>query len=606
MRTYGTVKLAQEGEAEPGAKRRRGAVWLIKAEPHVMVRIKRHFARVNAAHVGAVWIADSDEVARDLEWFCERYPLEFDPAARAHLERRARDHRERETAIQAVLAGTYQALLRFDLALPPRDYQKVAAEMLLRTGRLLLADDVGLGKTASAIATFCDPRTLPALVVTLTHLPRQWEAEIKRFAPHLRTHILKSTRPYPLDETSRRRRPTRQGALSLPVPSTFPDVIVTSYSKLAGWATALAPHIRSIVFDEVQELRTGPGTDKYEAAVHLAGSAGFRLGMSATPIYNLGSEIHSVVNALAPDSLGTREEFIREWCTDAQWRVNAEGQTSVKGAIADPKAFGLYLRDQGLMLRRTRADVGRELPPLTRVQHVVDCDTDALDAVAGDAARLAEIILAQGGKPLEKMEAAGELDWKLRQATGIGKAPFVADFVRLLVESGEKVVLYGWHHAVYDIWRERLKDLSPVFYTGAESVTQKEAAKAAFVSGDAKVLVMSLRAGAGVDGLQGCCRCVVKGELDWSPGVHEQAEGRVYRDGQGDSVTVYYMVSEEGSDPEVSAALNLKTGQIAGIRDPSASLVAKLQADPDRMRKLAAAYLARRSDEKRPDERKTA
>jgi hypothetical protein len=47
----------------------------------------------------------------------------------------------------------------------------------------------------------------------------------------------------------------------------------------------------------------------------------------------------------------------------------------------------------------------------------------------------------------------------LRQATGIAKAPFVADFVRLLVESGEKVLLYGWHREVYSIWRDKLKDL---------------------------------------------------------------------------------------------------------------------------------------------------
>ena len=276
-------------------------------------------------------------------------------------------------------------------------------------------------------------------------------------------------------------------------------------------------------------------------------------------------ETDRVVGDDPGDALGTREEFVREWCANAQWKVDGTGQTSVKGAIADPKAFGIYLRDQGLMLRRTRAEVGRELPPLTRVRHVVDCDTGALDAVAGDAARLAQIILAQGGKGIDKMEAAGELDWRLRQATGIGKAPFVADFVRLLVESGEPVVLYGWHHAVYDIWRERLADLNPVFYTGTESVTQKDAAKAEFIAGRAKVLVMSLRAGAGIDGLQGCCKTVVKGELDWSPGVHEQAEGRVYRDGLRDPVMVYYLVSDEGSDPEVSASLNLKTGQIAGM-----------------------------------------
>jgi SNF2 family DNA or RNA helicase len=41
--------------------------------------------------------------------------------------------------------------------------------------RFLLADEVGLGKTCSAITAMSQPGTLPALVVTLTHLPQQWK-----------------------------------------------------------------------------------------------------------------------------------------------------------------------------------------------------------------------------------------------------------------------------------------------------------------------------------------------------------------------------------------------------------------------------------------------
>jgi hypothetical protein len=44
----------------------------------------------------------------------------------------------------------------------------------------------------------------------------------------------------------------------------------------------------------------------------------------------------------------------------------------------------------------------------------------------------------------------GDFDWKMRQATGIAKAPYVAEFVKLLLESEQKVVLFGWHRDVYD------------------------------------------------------------------------------------------------------------------------------------------------------------
>src|SRR5690606_41175610 len=76
----------------------------------------------------------------------------------------------------------------------------------------------------------------------------------------------------------------------LPYTTLFRSVIISNYHKLAGWADVLAGKVRSVVFDEVQELRI-PGTGKYYAARHIAGQADFRLGLSATPIYNYGGEI---------------------------------------------------------------------------------------------------------------------------------------------------------------------------------------------------------------------------------------------------------------------------------------------------------------------------
>ena len=37
------------------------------------------------------------------------------------------------------------------------------------------------------------------------------------------------------------------------------------------------------------------------------------MGLTATPIYNYAAEIHNVLSVIAPDALGSREEFAREW-----------------------------------------------------------------------------------------------------------------------------------------------------------------------------------------------------------------------------------------------------------------------------------------------------
>lgn len=555
-----------------------GRSWIVKAQPHVTVRLKRLLGKVEKHTPGEIKISDTIESCRDLLWFSQRYPLKIVP--REYLEMRADEHARLAESVNSVLDGTCNPRA-FKLALPAREYQKQAAELALRVKGMLLADEVGTGKTLSSICMLTDPSTRPAVVVTLTHLPRQWQAEIKRFAPTLTVHIAKKGTPYDLTATQKKRAVNNQIDL---IPPSFPDVVILNYHKLAGWSDALAPVAKSVIFDECQELRH-TGSLRYQAAKALAAKCDYRLGLSATPIFNLGNEFHSVLDVLRPDALGTRAEFIREWCT---------GFTD-KERITDPRAFGTYVREQGLMIRRTRSDVGRELPPLTKIPHVVDADMRAIDSVSERTSELARLILSSNPQVKgDKWRAAEELSYLLRQATGVAKAPYVADFVRLLVESGERVLLYGWHHEVYSIWADRLADLKPASYTGRESLPQKDDAKRRFLAGETPVLMMSLRAGAGLDGLQGSCRTVVFGELDWSPAVHHQAIGRVHRDGQSEPVCAYFLTAESGSDPIVMGALGLKREQIDGVIDPNGKLVERLQTDPERVKRLAESVLGRR------------
>jgi SNF2 family DNA or RNA helicase len=562
-RTYGEVTRA-------------AGCWRIVCEAQVLLRLRRVFERVSKCTHGVIELSDTPENARELRWFLERYPMRVDDAA--YLARRAEEHRAQCELVFRLLSGGYTPPPFDALAVPAREYQRIAAGLTLTTGGLLLADDVGLGKTGAAICTFTDPRTLPVLVVTLTHLPQQWKRELAKFAPSLRVHLIAKGRPY---VDGKPQDLARQIDRLFPLP----DVIVINYAKLANWASFLAPLVKMVVYDEVQELRV-KGSQKYSAALHLSSHASFRLGLSATPIINYGGEIYNVCEVLSPDGLGTRDEFIREWCTP---------KGNDKYALRDPQAFGSYMREQGLMLRRTRQDVGRELPALSRIPHFIDADLDQLDKEASDAVTLAQIILSQDGfgKGV-KMRAGGELDYRLRRATGLAKARYVSEFVRLLIESGEPVLLYGWHHDVYDLWREQLQPFAPAFYTGEEDAKAKAEAERRFVSGETKLLIMSLRAGAGIDGLQKVCRTVVFGELDWSPGIHTQCAGRLHRDGQADPVMAYYLVSDHGSDPVIAGVLGVKKEQSDGVLDPTAPLVRELAADGAQIRRMAEEFLRQR------------
>lgn len=561
--TYGTVTL-------------NGRAWRIEGEPFVRSRLKRVFPRAPQQAASFIELAATPENSRELRWFLQRYPMTIDRADL--LEQLAESHVDAEQRLADLMAGHIPPP-HIELAEPARAYQTFADQMLEIKGGYLLADDLGLGKTVSAICGMVRPENLPVLVVCPAHLPRQWAKMIKRFAPQLSVHILKKGQPYDL-------MPRKRKAQTELIPtSLLPDVIITSYHKLRGWAETLRGVVKYVIFDECQALRS-PSTGIYIAAVHVSAPATRRLGLSATPIYNYGHEFFHVINVLAPEALGEHNEFIREWCT---------AESSGKARLSDPKEFGAYLRREGIMLRRTRAEVGRELPALSKIVHEISADQKVLDALKGDAVALARIVLQHNERYRgQKMQAFGEFDALMRQATGIAKAPYVAEFVKLLLDSGEPIVLFGWHRAVYDMWREALKDYKVVMYTGTESAKQKDEAIGAFVSGEAQLLIMSLRSGAGVDGLQGHCNTVVFGEIDWSPGVHEQCIGRVHRDEQDEPCSAYFLVSDAGSDPIMAEVLGVKREQIEGVRNPDTALAERIDTGENSIARLAREFLERR------------
>jgi SNF2 family DNA or RNA helicase len=561
-----------------GRIRRTAKQWAIECEPHVLLRLKRVFPRVSRRAHGEIKLQDTPEVCRELLWFMERYPLHSsDLGARLYLEEQAKRHLDLESLVEQLVSGLGKTS-DYGLAIPAREYQKAAADIAIAQGGLLLTDELGLGKTCVGICIISRGDLRPALVVTMTHLTRQWEQEIHKFAPELRTHVLKKATPYDIGATVGKKR---KGQLQLINPET-PDVIITNYHKLNGWSDTLAGLVKSVVFDEAQELRR-KDSDKYAAAKNIADKARCRISLTATPIYNYGDEIFNIGDVTMPGKLGSRTEFLEEWCTQANAR-------SYK--IQQPEVFGAYARANGIMLRRTRSDVGRELPSLTKVPHLIDSNPEELQRIHGSASELARKILSDTESSRgEHMRASEELSMLVRQATGIAKAPFVAEFVRMIAESGEKVLLFGWHRAVYDLWIEQLKELNPVLYTGSESGNQKEESKRKFLGDESNIMIMSLRSGAGIDGLQAVCSTCVYGELDYSPGVHEQDTGRIHRDGQLRPVVAYYLIAQDGSDPIMSELLGLKQAQADGLKNREGEMIAQLDQDGLHIKRLAMQYL---------------
>jgi hypothetical protein len=383
-----------------------------------------------------------------------------------------------------------------------------------------------------------------------------------------------------------------------------PDVLIVSYGMLPGWVDHLQGRVRTLILEEAHEVRR-EGTQKRDACKVLAEGTALNIGLTATPVFNYGDEVFNILELIAPGMLGERREFYAEWCSSI-----GQGKYKVK----EPQALGSHLRDQGVVLRRTLKEVGVDIPKLVPMPFEIDVDGDRFDRLAADAVQLAERIVARAGTPFEQMRAAQEFDMKMRQATGVAKAPAVAALCKMLLADPAvgKIVLFGWHRDVYDIWLDQLKQFHPAMYTGTESIARKELEKARFIGGDtweaaygrgvpdgvslleADILIISLRSGSGLDGLQHVAHTVVHGELDWSPAPHDQGDGRLDRPGQTIPVLSYRPFCDYGTDPLMLERLAEKRQQGEGITIPDKAIFESSQADPDQIRKVAASFLQHR------------
>lgn len=537
-RIYGTVTFDPKSES-----------YIIEAEPAVLEMCKRVFPGCRTINKEQVRFPGTRRLVGELNWLMLRYPLRIINAERFMEDRQqAIDHALRRDR-NHVVAPTVTPPTFLGSLFP---YQAEAVAFLMANERALLADDMGLGKTVSALGALATTSAFPVLLVVPTNVQRQWQRQAGVFLD-LPIH---GQQTLDLDSLDRGQRLCHIIKGRKPYDLPWVPIYITHYGLINDWREALTDlNLKAVVFDEIQELRH-TGTGKYSAASLISGAARYVWGLSGTPIYNYGKEIWAVLNIIDYHCLGDEESFTREWCIG----YGAE-------QVSKPDVLGDYLRREGLMIRRRKAEVQHQLPPKRRVVHVVNKDDSKYAALIDEAIQLAKGYddikdWAQRGQTKRLIEGAA------RKAAGVAKAPYVADFVRTLLDAGERVLLYAYHHDVHDILADELIPYRPVRITGKETPKEKDESIGAFADGKTNLIQLSLRATAGLDRLQGRGSCVVFAELDWSPAIHTQGEDRVHRigvDGSLESILCYYMVSDTGMDETMQEALGLKIGQFVGI-----------------------------------------
>ena len=433
------------------------------------------------------------------------------------------------------------------------NFQKEGLDFLLKSsGNALLADEMGLGKTVQTLSyVSTEKQTFPVLIVAPLVTLNNWEREIEKFLKK------KSRNGRILESNSPSVTLIRTGK-SKELPQT--DIYVINYELLLKRSADLEKvGIRTIVCDEVHNLRSKT-TQKYKAVKKLAAlpTVQYRIGLSGTPIYNRGSEIWPIIDILKPGLLGSFKEFCEYFCY-----VNDKGKAIV---LENKRASLRNELQKHVMLRRKKADVLKELKDKVRYKEVIASDTDYYLEELDKIWKKLEDEQKEAQTEFSKSASYHRAIQSERQIAGVAKLPHVINFVKNIMEIEESVVVFCHHKVIHKLLHESLQEFTPVSIIGGQSDNLRQDQIDKFQKGESKLMIAGIRAGnVGINLTR--AKYVIFAELDWSPAIHRQAEDRLHRIGQKNTVFAYYLIGNGTLDDHVASILVDKSYEIDAIMD---------------------------------------
>ena len=397
----------------------------------------------------------------------------------------------------------------------------------------ILADDMGLGKTLQSLTHLSAEiesgrnEGRPSLVIAPTSVVLNWEREASKFAPNLKVLVLQGS-----------------GRKSVFHRIDQADLVLTSYALLHRDLDELSSHeFHLLMLDEAQHIKN-PGAQVSQAARQL--NSHHRVCLSGTPVENHLGELWSLMDFLMPRLLGTREVFRESY------------QTPIEKNDSDAKRQSLADRVGPLILRRTKHDVAKELPPKTEIVHPVEMNDDQKDlyeTVRSTMDKQVRQALAIRGQEAQIVFLDALL--KLRQIcchpkllkegtaenreTESAKFEYLVDLLETLWEEKHRVLLFSQFTSMLELIEGYLneKEISYLKLTGETKDRQDLVER--FQGGEGEVFLISLKAGGTGLTLTGA-DIVIHYDPWWNPAAENQATDRAYRIGQDKPVFVHKLI----------------------------------------------------------------
>ncbi len=406
----------------------------------------------------------------------------------------------------------------------------------------ILADDMGLGKTLQVISFLLSEHETclaaerpmkPSLIVCPASLLYNWQSEIQRFAPELKTRLIAGSAP---------ERETLIGEI-LPDEDT---VWITSYDMLRR-DIELYENVRfgCQVIDEAQYIK-----NHYTKAAQAVKQvkASFKVALTGTPIENRLSELWSIFDYLMPGFLYSYDQFYKRFEKPIVSHEEAESTARLQRMIAP------------FVLRRLKKDVLRDLPEKIEENLVIPMEGEQREIYDAQVAELKMMLQGQSDEQFRQSKIAvlAALT-RLREICcdpsllyqgyrgSVAKIDSCMELMESVMASGHKMLIFSQFTSLLEILEGHLNRAGVEYYKieGVTPPARRMEMVEKFNRKDNGVQVFLISLKAGGTGLNlTAADVVIHFDPWWNKAVENQATDRVHRIGQKNVVNVYKLIAQ--------------------------------------------------------------
>lgn len=449
----------------------------------------------------------------------------------------------------ALLLKTYgDQKEKVDTPAPSHDSAKASATVNPQTFDDGKKESVQLSLFSQPVKEICHTPLPPSLIVMPTSLVHNWMAEIKKFAPSLKTRVF----------TDQNR------ARSHDVWRIFRHyhVIITTYGVLRNDVKFFNDYeFKYLILDESQQIKN-PFSKTFQAVREV--KAKHHLALTGTPIENSLVDLWAQMHIVNKKLLGSLSSFQRQFVNPITKDEDQKKTDRLQKLIAP------------FMLRRTKEMVARDLPP--RMEQVVYCDmtTGQKEFYEREKSGIRNALFEamEKGQPSEYAFLALKSLSRLRQIAnhpatvepdyegGSGKFDQIMESLESIIAEHHHILLFSSFVKDLKLIENELKTRK-IQYAKLTGATQNRQEVIESFSRDAqcKVFLISLKAG-GVGLNLTKADYVFMLNPWWNPAAEAQAINRAHRIGQKRNVFVYRFITTETIEEKI-ARLQEKKSMLA-------------------------------------------